>query len=160
MANRKPLVMVAGQIQQLQSGDVLDAPVNEVDVVSMTNDNAGAISIGQPVYVKSNGNVDLAQASTSSTVEVLGLVRDVSIAAAGTGEIQTDGVLTATTAQWDSVTGESGGLTTGNIYYLDPSTAGNLTAIAPTTNGQFVVRVGKALSTTEMEISISAPILL
>ena len=63
MSQRKPLVIVDGQIQQLQAGDVLDAQVSEVDVVSKQNDNLGAINIGQPVYVKSNGNVDLAQAN-------------------------------------------------------------------------------------------------
>ena len=72
MAQRKPLVIVNGQIQQLQSGDVLDASVNEVDVVSKQNDNAGAIVIGQPVYTKTNGNVDLAQADAGATVEILG----------------------------------------------------------------------------------------
>ena len=160
MAQRKPLVIVNGQIQQLQSGDVLDASVNEVDVVSKQNDNAGAIVIGQPVYTKANGNVDLAQADAGATVEVLGLVRDASIAAAASGEIQTDGVLTATTGEWDNVTGETGGLTAGAVYYLDPDTPGNLTQTAPTTTGDFVVRVGRAISATAMEISVSQPILL
>jgi hypothetical protein len=160
MASRKPLVIVDGQIQQLQSSDVLDASVSEVDVVAKQNDNLGSIVIGQPVYTKSNGNVDLAQADAGATVEVLGLVRDSSIAAAASGAIQTDGVLSATTGQWDTVTGETGGLTAGAVYYLDPSTPGTLTQTAPTTVGQFVVRVGRAISTTEMEISVSQPILL
>lgn len=160
MASRKPLVIVDGQIQQIQSGDVLDASVNEVDVVSKTNDNIAAIVIGSPVYTKSNGNVDLAQADAGATVEVLGLVRDASVAAAASGDMQTDGVLSATTAQWDAVAGTTGGLTAGSVYYLDPATAGKLTETAPTTGGQFVVRVGRAISTTEMEISIEPPILL
>ena len=160
MSQRKPLVIVDGQIQQIQSGDVLDASVAEVDVVSKQNDNVGSIAIGQPVYTKSNGNVDLAQADAGATVEVLGLVRDASIAAAASGEIQTDGVLTGTTGEWDNVTGETGGLTPGAVYYLDPDTPGNLTQTAPTTTGDFVVRVGRAISTTAMEISVSQPILL
>jgi hypothetical protein len=160
MASRKPLVIVDGQIQQLQSSDVLDASVNEVDIVTKQNDNVGSIVIAQAVYTKSNGNVDLAQSDAGATVEVLGLVRDSSIAAAASGAIQTDGVLSATTGQWDTVTGETGGLTAGAVYYLDPSTPGNLTQTAPSTVGQFVVRVGRAISTTEMEISVSQPILL
>jgi hypothetical protein len=160
MATHKPLVLINGQIQQLQAGDTLDAQVSEVDVVSKTNDNVGAIVIGQPVYVKATGNVTLAQANASGTVEVLGLVRDASIATSATGIIQTDGILSATTAEWDVVTGGSGGLTPGSVYYLDPSTPGSLTDTAPTASGQCVVRVGKAISTTEMEISIEQPILL
>lgn len=160
MASRKPLVIVSGQVQQLQAGDTLDASVTEVDVVSKTNDNAGSIVIGTPVYVKANGNVDKGRANASGTVQLLGLVKDTSISAAASGIIQTDGVLAATTGQWDAVTGGSGGLTAGSVYYLDPSTAGLLTATAPSTTSQYVVRVGLAISTTELDISVDAPILL
>lgn len=160
MASRKPLVINSGQIQQLQSGDVLDAVVTEVDVVSLTNGNAGSIVIGMAVYSDADDSVDIAKADALATVEVLGLVQDTSIGAAASGLIQTDGVLTATTGQWDTVTGDSGGLTAGSVYYLDETTAGNLTLTAPTTVSQFVVRVGKALSTTEMEITITQPIKL
>ncbi len=160
MALRKPLVMVNGQIQQLQTGDTLDAISSEVDVIAMTNNNASPIVIGNAVYVDGAGTVDLARANASGTVEMLGLVKDVSIAAASSGSIQTDGVLVATTTQWDAVAGTTGGLTAGTGYYLDPSTAGNITDTAPTTSGQYVIRVGKAISTTELEISITEPILL
>jgi hypothetical protein len=160
MAQRKPLVIINGQIQQLQAGDTLDAVVSEVDIVSATNANAGVIAIGQPVYVSGADAVNLAQANASGTVEVLGLVKDVSVNAAATANIQTDGVLTATTTQWDAVTGDTGGLNAGAVYYLDAATAGKLTTTAPTEVGQYVVRVGKALSTTDLEISIGQPIKL
>jgi hypothetical protein len=160
MALRKPLVIVSGQIQQLQAGDSLDATVSEVDVVTMMNGNASSITIGQAVYVEAAGSVDLAQANASSTVEILGLVKSTSIAAAASGSIQTDGILTATTVQWDAVTGGTGGLTAGSIYYLDPDTPGLLTTTAPTTAADYVVRVGLALSTTDMDITVSEPILL
>lgn len=156
MALRKPLVIVTGQIQQIQSGDVLDASlVGEVDVVSLENDTgAAAIVIGAPVYVKSAGKVDNAQADAVATVEVLGLVAVTTIAYQASGNIQTDGVLAATTGQWDAVTGETGGLTAGAVYYLDAASAGKLTQTAPSTTSQFVIRVGKAVSTTDMEITI------
>ena len=160
MALRKPLVINAGQIEQLQSGDTLDAIVAEVDVVSLTNNNASPIVIGAPVYTDVASGVDLAQADASGTMEVLGLVAEVSIGAAASGTIQTDGILSATTTQWDAIAGTTGGLTAGAIYYLSAATAGELTETAPSTPGQFVVRVGKAISTTEMEISISQPIKL
>ncbi len=160
MSARKPLVIVNGQIQQLQAGDTLDAMSSEVDIVSKTNGNASPIVICTPVYVKVDGTVDMAKADASGTVQVLGLVKDTSIAASASGAIQTDGVLVATTGQWDTVAGTTGGLTAGTVYYVDPSTAGKLTATAPTTTGQFVVRVGLALSTTELDISTTAPIKL
>ena len=127
MAQRKPLVMNSGQIEQLQSGDTLDAVVTEVDLISRTNNNASPIVIGAPVYPDGNGTVDIAQADASGTVEVLGLVQETSIAAAASGYIQTDGILTATTGQWDAVAGTTGGLTAGTVYWLDPDTAGLLT---------------------------------
>lgn len=160
MAARKPLVINGGQIEQLQAGDTLDASVTEVDVVSETNDNASPITIGMAVYAKSDGDIDLARANAQGTVQVEGLVKDASIASAAAGIIQTDGVLTAATGDWDAVTGGSGGLTPGAAYYLSAATAGFLTATAPSSVGQFVVRIGLALSATEMDISITPPIKL
>lgn len=160
MAARKPLVINNGQVEQLQAGDTLDASVGEVDIVAKTNDNAGSLVIGTPVYVKANGNVDKAQADAQATVAMLGLVKDASISASASGNIQTDGVLVATTGQWDTITGGSGGLTAGSRYFLSAATAGMLTTTAPTTTGQFVLLVGLALSTTEMDISLQSPIKL
>lgn len=160
MSLRKPLVLVSGQIQQLQSGDTLDAVCTEVDVVVMTNNNASSIVIGTLVYCDSAGTVDKAQADASGTVEVLGLVQSTQIAAAASGNIQTDGILTATTGQWDAVTGDAGGLTAGSVYYLSASDAGKLTTVAPTTSSEYVVRIGVAISTVELEITITQPILL
>ncbi len=158
MSLRKPLVIVDGKIRQIAASDTVDAQISEVDVVNQENNNAGAIVIGSPVYTDGAGTVDLAQADASATVEVLGLVRKDTIAAAASGAIQTDGILVATTAQWDTITGDVGGLTAGSVYYLDPDTPGKLTKTAPTAVGDFVVRIGKAISTTEMEITILQPI--
>lgn len=161
MASRKPIVIGSdGLFQQLQAGDTLNATVSEVDVVSKTNDNAGSIVIGTPVYVKSNGNVDKARANATGTTKVLGLVRDSSISAAASGIIQTSGVLAATTGEWDTVTGGSGGLTAGSYYFLSSSTAGMLTATAPSSGGDFITLVGLAVSTTEMYINPVPPVKL
>ena len=158
MPLRKPLVLVSGQIQQISSSDTLDAVVSEVDIVTKANGEASAVVIGNAVYVFSGTQIKKGQANALGTSDVLGLMKDVSVAAAASGSIQTDGILTATTVQWDAVTGASGGLTPGSVYYLDPTTSGRLTVTAPSTVGQQVVRIGKALSTTEMDISCEPPI--
>lgn len=160
MALRKPLVIVDGQIEQMQSGDTIDAAISEVDIASLTNNNASPIVIGNVVYTDSAGGVDLAQADAIGTSEIVGLVRDASIASAASGEIQTDGVLTASTGQWDNVAGTTGGLDVGVVYYLDPTTPGDMTDTAPTAVGQVVIRIGTAISTTSLEISTSEPIQL
>jgi hypothetical protein len=156
----KPLTIVDGQIQQIQAGDTLDAVIASQEAVSMTNGNVGAIVIGTPVYVSGNDEVDKAQADASGTKNVFGLVLDASIASAGTGSILTNGFLTATTGQWDAVTGDTGGLVANSLYFLDPDTAGKLTKTSPTTIGDYVCPVGVALSTTVLKIDIDTDILL
>ena len=156
MAVKKPVVITNGQLQQLQAGDSLPSE----NIYERTNNNAGAIVIGQPVYVDGAGTVDTAQADALATANVLGLVADTSISAAASGGIQTGGRLTATTGEWDAVTGQTGGLTAGAKYFLDASASGSLTTTAPTADGEVVAPVGEALSTTEMEIDIDQTILL
>lgn len=155
MAIKKSLVITNGQIEQLQPGDKLDLG----NTVSKNNANAGSIAIGQPVYV-TGSNVDLARANAQGTIRVAGLVFDTSVLTATPATILLDGVLTATTTQWDGVTGQSGGLTPGANYFLDPDVAGKLTPTAPVAVGQFVVPVGHALSPTEFEIEIQPPVKL
>lgn len=153
MALRKPLVISSGQIQQLQSGDTLDAVQSGGDAAIQTNDEASPIVIGTPVYNDANDGVKKAKADAAGTKSVVGLVRDVSIGAASTGAIQLSGVLTATTGQWDTAFGTTGGLSFGTRYYLSAATAGLGTATAPSTTGQYVVELGIAISTTELLLS-------
>lgn len=156
MALKKPLVLNGGQVEQLQSADY----ISSVDLPQLINGNAGSIVIGAPVYSSANDTVDKAKADAVGTANVIGLVADTSIAAAGTGGIQMDGVLAATTGQWDAVAGTTGGLTKDVIYYLSAATAGILTSTAPSVAGQYVLQVGIAISTTEMKIDIKQRIKL
>lgn len=155
MASKKPLVFntTTGKAEQLQSGDTLDAAVSSARQRTVTNNNAGSITICQAVYLAAADAVDLAQANASGTSDVVGLVVPASIAASGTGAIITNGQHTATTGQWDAVTGQTGGLTPGSKYFLDKATAGKLTPdISAYTTGDFVCEVGRAFSTTVMEV--------
>lgn len=160
MSTRKPLVIVSGQVERLQSGDLIANEYVTPPILNATNDNGSTINICEAVYLKSDGDVDLAKADAIATADVLGVVYDATIASAAEGNIAIGGIMTATTGQWDAVTGDSGGLTPGSVYYLDASTAGNLTTTAPDTDGQVVTRVGKALSATQMYVNPEAPILL
>jgi len=117
---------------------------------SLMNNQGSTVVIGRAVYSDASGTFKLAQANASTTRLVTGLVLDTSVNNGAAGNIATDGVLTATTAQWDVVTGGSGGLTAGSKYFLSNGTAGGITATAPTTG--YLVYVGKALSTTQLQI--------
>ena len=162
MATKLPLVLsVGGDIQQLQSGDQIIVLTSQLDVRLVSNGEASvALVIGTPVYVFAAGSVKRAQANALATARVFGLWVDTSTAAAGNGNVGMNGLLVATTAQWDAVTGQTGGLTPGSAYFVDSATVGKLTATAPTTAGQVVSVIGIALSTTDMELNVQRPILL
>ena len=156
MATVLPLVIKNGQIQQLQSGDSLQ----NIELPQLTNSNAAALVIGTTVYSIGNDTVDKALGSALATSYPIGLMQPTSTATATLGGVQMQGVLAATTAQWDAVAGTTGGLTKNVIYYLSAAVAGSLTSVAPSTPGQYVVQVGQAISTTELKIDIKPSILL
>lgn len=158
MAIRSPLVIVSGRVQQLQAGDSLDI---RADQYQITNGEAAPVVIGAPVYMFGAGSFKKARANAVATANVVGLVgQSPSIANGVPGAVTIDGILSATTAEWDAVTGDAGGLTFDARYWLDPATAGKITKTAPTTVGQLVVYIGIALSTTEMKVEIADGILL
>lgn len=130
----------------------------EYSASQLTNASGSTVAIGRAVYASASGSFNLARADAVGTRKITGLVAAVSIANGAQGQVATAGTITATTGQWDAVTGQSGGLTTDAYYYLSNSTAGNLTTTAPSTG--WLVRVGKALSTTQMRIMDGNPIRL
>jgi hypothetical protein len=162
MTLRTPLVLGSdGLPQQLQSGDTILSAASTYTSRSVTNgESSAAIVIGAPVYATAADTVKRAQANAKSTAKLAGLGLDPSIAAAASGNIITGGILVATTTQWDAVAGTTGGLAFGTEYFLDPANPGKITATPPTTVGQCNVLVGIALSTTELELQITPPILL
>jgi hypothetical protein len=156
-AARRPLVIIDGQVSQLPAGDTLDAVSSEVDVIPLTNGAGTTQPICTPFYISAANTGLPARANASGTAGAIGLLR-ADVSAGQGGFAQTDGLLTATTSQWDAVTGQTGGLTPGTVYFLSSSTAGRITSTAPIAQGEFVVRMGRAISTTALEISIEPPI--
>lgn len=154
MAVRKPLTIVNGQIERLQPGDSIDLG----NTVSKDNMSGSTIPKCTPVYV-SSGNMVPAQADAQATVAVAGLVDD-DTTNNSSGNIVTDGVFEALPADWDAVTGQTGGLTVGADYWLDANTAGMLTTNAPDADGDFVKKVGHALTATQMDVEIGQTVKL
>lgn len=160
MPARKPIVLVNGAFRQLPPGDTLDAAASEVDVMALTNEGTENAPVGAPVYISSNNAFGLARANAGATVNAIALVRDPDIPPATNGIVQTDGALTTTTARWDAITGESGGLIAGAIYFLSAAAPGQLTRTAPTGPGEFVLKIGTAISSETLEITITVPVQL
>lgn len=123
---------------------------NDANIVTLTNAQGATINIGQVVYSSASGSVSLARSDVLTTSNYVGLVGQTTIANSASGTIVLDGILAATTTQWDAVTGQSGGLTTNATYYLSGATAGMMTTTAPTTG--HLVPVGVGISTTQMKL--------
>lgn len=164
MAIKPPLVMGPdGLAQNLQPGDAIASPTNTPSIRPVANSDSAAIAFGTPVYSVAADSVKRAQANAKSTAAVIGLVYDASIAAAANGNIAENGTLVGTTTQWDAVvTGETGGLSFNALYFLDSANVGKLTTTVPSGNGTGVCNtlIGRAISTTELVLSIGQPILL
>ena len=127
-------------------------------VESMTNGNAGAVVIGRVVYASGDNTFNVANANNITTAKAIGLMTSVTTASGAAGNVAVAGVVTATTGQWDVVSGQSGGLTTGATYYLSNSTAGAITTTAPTTG--ILAPIGIALSPTKLKIDIQRVVVL
>lgn len=132
--------------------------VDEAALMSQfTNNEASSIPFGTPVYISGANLANKASSGAMPGARVIGLVADTTIAASASGNFVTAGALTGTTTQWDAITGGSGGLTPGTVYFLS-ATAGQLTTAVPSTG--YLSAVGVATSTTTMQIQLRAPIAL
>lgn len=98
---------------------------------------------GQVIYISGDGHVDLAQANAGSTTTASGIaIQDV--ASGQTGEYIPVGPVTCET--WS--------LSPGSVYYLSPSVAGGMTTTYPDSSGQFVIILGAAATTTQLNLEI------
>jgi hypothetical protein len=148
MAARKPLVLVGGEIAQLPAGDTLTGPFGEVDTMTLTNGDAGAHALGDIVYISAADTGKKAKADAVGTKDAIAVAMG-AITAGTTGSYQSDGLLAGLA-----------GLTPGAVYYLSAATAGLMTTTAPSAAGQFVTRIGIAVSATELDINIQRAIAL
>lgn len=128
----------------------------EVAGLLYTSQNKDTVPLqaGQVVTVHASGTGVVRAAATPTTGGV-GIVT----APAAVGEapqIQTDGVVSL--SDWSAATGTVS-LSPRGAYYLD-TVQGRLTLTAPTAVGQVVQVIGRAISSTELDLEIGEPILL
>jgi hypothetical protein len=121
-----------------------------------TSQNKDSVPLlaGQVVTVHASGT-GIVRAAATPTTGGVGIVT----APAAVGEapqIQTDGVVSL--LDWSSSTGTVS-LSPRGVYYLD-TVQGGLTLTPPTATGQVVQVIGRALSSTELDLEIGEPILL
>lgn len=138
------------RISSLESGVVVGFPGTNGDSVDLVP-GAPVASAMYPAGVRR------ANATSVSRSVVLGIVT-VGNTPTNAVRAQADGSVTLSTAQWDAVTGGSGGLTPGATYFLDVA-AGKLTTTPPSAPGTSLVSIGAALSPETFVLRILVPIL-
>lgn len=157
------LVVVLNALPHGDNQSTLDSAIgfNTISAFALIGPSfleAGEVGqIGAPVYIKnSDGLVYLAKANALASASVFGLSRAamVSVNAVVVPGIQS-GSMGLTTAQWDAITGQTGGLTRGSYYYLSQGTAGRITTLKP--DSGIVMRVGLATSATSLEVQLGQP---
>lgn len=115
-----------------------------------------SIPPGTPVFPSraNAGEVVAARGNVEATSHVVGLAAETGVVG-NPVLIQTEGTITLTTAQWDVITRDVGGLVPGVPYFLSTGfREGVLTRTEPVTVGQFDVQVGIGLSPTDFLIQI------
>lgn len=124
---------------------------------TLLNEETGANVLGTPVYSSSATGVKKANGNAYGTSDCLG-VMFADAASGAAGIVATSGEVVGTTAQWDAVTGQTGGLTFNATYFLDVTTAGKLTSTPPASG--FLVPVGKAIGPTKLVVRVGQRIQL
>lgn len=121
-------------------------------LINVTNSSGSGVVIGNVVYFDSSGDAIKAQADADATALGVGFATG-TIADTVSGDFQVDGILEATTGEWNAVTEEgAGGLTEGARYFISEITAGKITTTAPSTAGETITQIGVALTDTKLKI--------
>jgi len=126
-------------------------------IVGATTDHPTGFPAGTPVFqsLSADNTVLPAQANAALTCRTIGLAEHPGIA----GQrvlTKENGPLTLTIAQWDEVTGGSGGLVRGEPYFVSDVREGGIQLGAPF-SPNLVQQVGFATSATTLFIQIFPP---
>jgi hypothetical protein len=149
----QPLIQVVTMGERGQRGVAGPPGSSAQPQISAQNSDAAPLVHGQPLYMKNDGTVGLADAATAG--RVIGFCAEDTIPSAVFGLVQTDGSLDCTLAEWQVVIGSPGGLSPGTRYFLGLA-PGTITA-TPDINA-IVAFVGRAASATRLVVDIDPPI--
>ena len=128
--------------------------VSGVDTVTELTNN-GSMN-GAPCHVVYSDGVDtfdFVDVSDEAKSNAIGLLAE-AISMGNSGFVRVGGVLSKEAGWWIAVGAGAGGLTAGSFYYVSTVTPGWITDTKPTDLAYRVVRLGIALSTTDLAIDI------
>lgn len=134
----------------------------EAVVTQETNTDSVSLQFGTVVYPLGAG-VARAQANDIDKKAVWGLVSDAAVATGLTAGVLTNGLLEGSTAQWDYITGGSGGLIPRASYYLSTSSPGKLMTPGPVPiigETLWSIKIGVAMTATKLNVDIQQSVKL
>ena len=108
------------------------------------------VHVGAPAYIVSNNTANLASATGAVKSRAVGLITQASSVNDAT-IVQTDGSVNL--ADWTAVIGAAS-LTPGSVYFLH-TTDGQMSTTPPTGDGDVVVTMGIAVTTTKFDIEVN-----
>ena len=116
-------------------------------------------AVGSLLYLNASGQAVLADASSLSSSKVAGAAT--TVATAGATVTYTSSLPITGLSPSTIVDGSPANLTPGDLYYLSSVVPGNYTTTPDTTTpGAVLIQVGVALDTNEMNIEVSAPLVI
>lgn len=125
------------------------------NVIVATNNGVDNILSGHPVAIR--GSEYRIGKSYSPFHSVIGVA--INDSAPGSQLwVQTDGVVTFPTGTWDLVTGAVGGLGIDATYFA--SLSGNMTSTPPENSPEYLVKIGRSISTTKLLLDLNLTIKL
>ena len=123
---------------------------------SFTLQTDDTLVAGNLVYTKAINTLALARADVVGTTDATGMTT-VAAAATTAADIRSQGIVEL--PDWSAVqVGGASTLSAGQSYFLSNAEAGKITLIAPTSG--YVVKVGRASSTTRFDLDIEQRIQL
>ena len=125
--------------------DRITQSAGAASIVKFTTDDATLV--GSPVRQKIGGTVGLAAATSRGLARVVGLALEAK-AIGFAVRVVLRGIVERT--DWTAVAGTAT-LTPGLPYWLDTA-AGKITTVAPTSSTDIVARIGRAISTTKLDV--------
>jgi hypothetical protein len=136
------LVSAMAEIEELKQQLINGGGGGTVKMQAIFDSNTTA---GAVVYVSGDGHVDLAQANPGNIDGATAVgIATADVLAGQTGDYIPVGPITVDT--WN--------LTPGTVYYLSPDVPGGMTTTYPDNPGEFVIILGAAATSTQLNINI------
>lgn len=129
---------IAAESELQDEIDALEVVVSELNIISKTAD--AAISAGKVCYIKSNGNIDLADADLDMSDSAL-IISAASIASGASGKV---------VIKEGAIVGGFSGLVPGKKCFVSKTAGEVVQSLAGFESGNSVYCVGRAISATEI----------